>query len=177
VSPKSQSQKWYDRDCKQMYSQIKSLSSCIKKSPNNLGLIHKYRLLRKSYKKLLNRKKYAFRDNVFKMLDNVENNDPKKFWDIYNDLCDVKKSSGKNPISAREWWNHFSVLMNKNIRNIDTNFDDSINNFWDTCDFSKHELDFDITVEEVIKASHNLKKNKSPGVDGIRNEMLKGGSA
>ena len=66
--------------------------------------------------------------------------------------------------------------MNRNISHQDKKFEHFINNFaLNLNDNDIKSLDYDITSSEVIKAALKLKKGKAPGVDGIRNEMLKEG--
>lgn len=166
--------KWYDIDCKRLYRQLQSLARSIKKQPYNMPLIQEFRCLKKRYKKLLNKKKQVFRDNIFSMLDNMQQNNPKAFWNLYDDLC-VSSTSSNNPIKPKEWLDHFSTLMNRNITHNDKHFETTLNNLWDKYDFSDNELNFKITHDEIIKAGLKLKNNKAPGIDGIRNEMLKEG--
>jgi hypothetical protein len=124
---------------------------------------------------MLSVKKSTFRNNIFKMLDNLESNDPKAFWSIYEDLCDKKKSI-QNPISPKQWWSHFLTLMNRNLPHNDTHFEDFINDYVRNSDsFNNDKLDHFITESEVITAARLLKKGKSAGMDGIRPEMLKAG--
>ena len=167
--------KWYDKDCKLSFRQLQSLARNIKKQPSNMFLVHKFRYMKKQYKKLLNVKKQRFRDNIFDMLDNMQENNPKAFWNLYDDLCSSSQTDSTNPISPKKWLDHFSTLMNRNIAHSDKDFEASLNNLWDHYDFSDNELNFIITPDEVIKAGLKLKNNKAPGVDGIRNEMLKEG--
>lgn len=176
--PKSgcKKKKWYDQDCKTLFHNLKSLARSIKAQPRNITLVHDYRRLQKKYKNLLNSKKHMFRASIFKRLDEMESNDPQAFWKIYEDLCDSKKSSNQTPISPKQWWNHFLSLMNRNISHKNKNFEDLINNC--LTDFDNNDvntLDYDITCSEVIEAALHLKRGKAPGIDGIRNEMLKAG--
>ncbi len=172
---KRKSCKWYDRDCKLLYRQLQSIARNIKKQPFNMNLIHKFRYMKKRYKKLLNVKKQAYRENIFDMLDNLHQNNPKAFWDLYDDLCTDSQATSTNPISPKKWLDHFSTLMNKNLTHSDKQFEASLNNLVDKHDLSDHELNFKITQDEIIHAAHQLKNNKAPGIDGIRNELLKEG--
>ena len=104
----------------------------------------------------------------------MKKNDPTVFWNIYSSLCDKAKSSTDNPLSAKDWWDHFSSLMNRNLSHPDANFNDLVNSFNFDTSF-EHELDYDITLSEVIDAASHLKRGKAPGSDGIRTEMLKEG--
>ena len=172
------SHKWYDDDCRQTHRKLNSISRCIRKNPTNaVNLIDSYRALRRKYRKLLKSKKHAFRSNIFNMLDNLESKDPKAFWNLYNELTGQQKHSDSN-ISASEWWSHFNMLMNRTIKHKDTDFEQSIEAFWSTFDInSASELDSEITHDDIRNAIKSLKCRKAPGLDGIRNEMLKLGSS
>ena len=81
-----------------------------------------------------------------------------------------------NPISPKQWWSHFTNLMNRNIPHIDTNFESFIDTFIDNLSVDDViSLDYHITPSEVAKAARLLKNGKAPGIDGIRSEMLKVG--
>jgi hypothetical protein len=68
--------------------------------------------------------------------------------------------------------------MNRNLSHNDVNFEQYINNFWANFDNSSPgELDSEISIDEVLEAILSLKNKKSPGVDCVRNEMLKIGAA
>ena len=64
--------------------------------------------------------------------------------------------------------------MNRDLSHPDANFNDLVNRFNFDTSF-EHELDYDITLGEVIDAASHLKRGKAPGTDGIRTEMLKEG--
>jgi len=172
--PRKRKQKWYDIDCKLLFRQLQTLARKIKKQPSDMSLVHEFRRTKKHYKKLLNKKKQVFRDNIFDMLDNMQQSDPKAFWNLYDELC-VSHTNSTNPITPKEWLEHFSTLMNRNINHNDEHFEASLNNLWNNYDYSDNEINFSITQDEIIKAALKLKNNKAPGVDGIRNEMLKEG--
>lgn len=94
--------KWYDSDCKTLCKKIKSLGRDIKGSPANHVLIHSFNKTKKQYKKLLDRKKNEFRNHIFKSIENLQDNNPKAFWRLYDELSDKNKEVD-NPISPREW--------------------------------------------------------------------------
>ena len=177
IKKKATSHNWYDKDCETVHKQLKSLARCIKKSPLQLSLISDYRSLKKHYSKLLKRKKNVFRSNIFNMLDNLESTNPKAFWDLYHELCGKGQKPINTSITPDQWWNHFQKLMNRNLPHNNAHFDNFINKFWENYHQTHNGvLDFEITTDEVLKAIKALKGKKSPGMDCIRNEMLKSGA-
>ena len=173
---KNRKKKWYDNDCKHMYCQLKSLARLIiRQTPTNLALVHQYRNLRKSYSRLLSKKKVAFRKSIFDRLDKLQSDNPQALWELYEELCE-KKQVADNLISPKQWWSHFTNLMNRNIPHIDTNFESFIDTFIDNLSVGDViSLDYHITPDEVAKAARLLKNGKASGIDGIRSEMLKVG--
>ena len=172
----TKNKQWFDQDCKTLYKKIRSISRLIKSQPLNLTLVHEYRSLRKCYKKLLNKKSSLFRAKIFHQLDTLQSNDPKAFWKLYEELGD-KKPRVKNPIAPKQWLNHFITLMNRNIQHTDKNVESMIDHFVSGFNYdSSFILDNPFTNSEIIKAVRSLKNGKAPGIDGIRNEMLKVGT-
>jgi len=168
--------KWYDNDCKTLYDQLSSVIRCFRRDVTNTYLLDRYRHLKKKYKKLLNYKKSEFRNCIFSKLDTLQSKDPKAFWNLYNDMCDTKSTSN-NIIPPIEWWNHFNSLMNRNLLHSDPELENLVDNVW--LNFSSQineDLDYEISIEEVTHAISNLKNKKAPGLDCIRNEMLKSAS-
>ena len=98
-----------------------------------------------------------------------------KLSGIFTMIC-VKRNAShlqKIPLVQKEWWNHFVKLMNKNLHHPDINFSSMVDNFWSNAKLDVHQLDHEFTCDEIIKAAKHLKKNKAPGIDGVRTEMLK----
>ncbi len=115
---------------------------------------------RKDYKRILNKKKAQFRVKIFEQIDQIEQDDPKKFWDLYNDLSESSKSM-ENPTSPSEWWNHFNYLINRSQRHRNEQFQKYVDHF---CTNNKDktfcELDFTISDSEKRNTIKKLKIEK-----------------
>ena len=86
----------------------------------------------------------------------------RSFWKILNKL-NVKTNENipKKGISRTRWKNHFESLFTAKTK---TDIPPSPT--------ESGRLDFEITPEELEKASYILRPMKSTGIDGISNEMI-----
>jgi exonuclease III len=175
---KKRNKKWYDRDCKTLYRELKSQGYKLCCDPYNKQLLIKYRCLKKEYKKLLCRKKRQYHSNLIKLLSEAEEKNPNAFWEVYDKFNELEAVHRESPISPSEWLDHFKNLMNKTYSQPDPVFETQI------CEFIKNneesifnELNFKFTENEVNKAIKHLKNGKASGIDSIKAEMLKSGSA
>jgi len=94
--------------------------------------------------------------------------------DLKDDINIVDQSE---KVSHESWMSYFSNLFSikKQFENQNKLFTDLLKEVGKQGTFS--ELDFRITEKEISQAILTLKNNKSAGLDGIRNEMLKCGQS
>lgn len=171
-SRKRSSKNWYDSDCRQVQRDLSKLGSQLTKDPYNVDLQVKYRFERKKYKRLLKRKKVSFQNKLLHKLTSLENEKPKVFWKIFDELNSFNKVNKSNTISAEEWIKHFQGVVHKNVVNDD--FTSDIAAFiQDNVDKTFCELNFKINATEIIQAISKLKNGKSSGNDSLLNEMIK----
>ncbi|MCG8429717.1 MAG: reverse transcriptase family protein [Candidatus Omnitrophica bacterium] len=173
-SKPSLDKKWFDSECRNTLNDLKRLASQLRKDPYNVNLIQLYRNSRKTYKRLLRHKRNHFQKNILSQLEKMKNDKPRAFWNLFNDLVELDKSttSGSQNITASDWVHHFSNLLNKNIAS-DVEEDNLSLFINDNQSKIFNELSYRITQTEVTKAIKGLKNGKSCGVDGILNEMIK----
>ena len=101
-------------------------------------------------------------------------NDPEAYLKLLKGL--KEESSVTDPsqsISVDDWLHHFSKLydIKQSFVNKNEHFEKNLDSISHLKTFS--DLDIRITNKEVLLAIRNLKSNKSSGLDGIKNEMLK----
>ena len=120
-------------------------------------------------------RKRQFKQNILDQLDEMRDNDPKKYWNLIRSL-ENEEDLNHNSIPEDKWHSYF-----KQLNAIPDNFKEQIDNInqkinaleENSASFS--ELDFRISEKEISEAIDKLKKNKAAGLDGIPNEIFKGG--
>jgi hypothetical protein len=111
-----------------------------------------------------------------KNLETLHAKDPNSYWKLIKELReDNDEQDPSTRISHDRWISHFSNLLS-----IDQKFTPQDLYFRNLCDQSEKSktfslLDCRITEKEIIYAVTKLKNNKSAGLDGIKNEMIKAG--
>ena len=91
---------------------------------------------------------------------------PKQFWKHINSFRKGPNLKTQS-ISIDQFAEHFKSLSNKSNTNLTFNFNADISQ-----NDEVEELDRDISLEEIEKAIHSLKRGKSPGFDGILSDFL-----
>ena len=71
----------------------------------------------------MKQKKAAFKSEIVDQLDSLSEKNPGEYWKLYNKLNDLDKQHKDNPISAAEWFSHFSKLMMSAQQNQTTEMD------------------------------------------------------
>lgn len=167
--------KWYSQDCLRMKNSLSRLSKQIKKEPFNRDLQNQYRHLFQSYKSTLNKREREYSNKLKKLLLEMENSNPKEFWNLIGKMKENNNVGKKQPLlSDSEYQSYFNKLYkNKTIdssENIelgtllkDTNIDIS------------SYLNKDLTEKEILDAASSLKGGKAAGLDRIIYEFLKHG--
>ena len=93
----------------------------------------------------------------------VNKKDQKLFWKLLDKLQNKSDDIIKNNISAQKWKNHFeSILQSKSPLGKYPSDSQEVG-----------PLDYDIDLEEMLKASYVLKCNKASGYDSLSNEIIK----
>ena len=103
----------------------------------------------------------------------MHDDNPKKYWQLINELQGKSQNQDGNCISACDWTSHF-----KNLNEVKEKFKDRIKEIDQNVkqleqEHCFNELDFAMTESEIAKAIAQVKANKSPGIDCISNNMIK----
>lgn len=168
--------KWYDKDCKCLFREVKSAKNVFNKNVFNNTLREKYDSKFREYKKLVKYKRRKYNVNLTNMLSNVMDNEPQTAWKIVNELKNDSLPADKaEKINRSQWYMHFRDLLRDSANKIDSDRQKDIREQLTNYEKSHQEghLDYEITEKEVIDACHKLKNNKASAYDIIKNEMLK----
>ena len=167
---------WDDEMVTLKYKKQKSLRE-LRKDPNENVLL-RYRNARKVYKSKIKQKKAEMKQRNRETAESCKN--PSEFWKFVKSRAKVKRCI--NTISCDEWKLYFEQLLNCN-KITDQNFEEDIKVYmeWhdENCDICLNGngnddlVNCDITIEEVADTVNSFVMSKSPGLDGVTNDILK----
>ena len=163
---------WFDVDCKNLKRTVQKNLRHFRKTKRDREK-DVYIQNRKQYKQMIYCKRKEFNKRKIKHIRSNINN-PSIFWREVNKVCKTTRS--KNNISLEAWHNHFKTLYNNiNISHPDDSCFNSptvVYNELNNPD-QDHELNSEISEQEIGESIANLKRKKSAGHDEICNEMMK----
>ena len=156
---------WFDDECKTARKAVRLVES------QNGCTSNQAEVANKIYKALLRKKKRRWLESSMEELQLNLKRDPKNFW---NKIHGPNKGASPD-ISLSEWTSYFTELFDTQM---DLNSVAHAGSFVNLADGPHTEavptwLCQDFTPEEVFDVIHNLRKNSSPGVDGIPAEWFK----
>ena len=175
---KQKTKPWFSDD-------LMTLRKCLKKAGQDLvnncrddTFRQRFFKLKKKFKTEVRRKKREFKQGLYDRLVRLSKDNPKEYWDLFNEIknCDSSSNninSENCPIKDEEWIRHYKHLLgpkkmdDSRVKSVS----DQIKHILQQPYFS--ELDYSISVDELLNASKSLKNNKSAGLDQISNEMIK----
>ena len=172
---KIHSKKWFDTECVTLKKEVKSLLNAINRNPFNTQLRQKYYGKSKEYNKILKRKRKAYKTKlVTKLHDMIEEN-PSALWDTLQQIKESDNAMKQDRIylNINKWTEHLQKLIGSEP-DINPERKTQIKQMTERLQYqSNHFLDKPISLEEIRNTIKTLKNKKSPGKDGITNEMIK----
>ena len=165
LSPRNRNRKkWYDDECRKLKSKLNIAKKGLQTRPFDQNALSNYLTCRKRYKRCLKRAEKQFKNHLLDKLLALENENPKEYWKIVGKMrCwNCEKSDPVDAIKTHRWIKHFETLFGK----------DSSSHLDECKSVVFNELNFHIKQQEISSAINSLKRNKSPGIDGIVNEFL-----
>ena len=166
---------WYTTGLDQLRKELKDTGYKLCLYPRDTILRGHFFSTQRRYRKACKQERRRFKNKLLYMLDELESNDPKEYWNL------VKKIAGsdKGELSHLDpdlFYQHYKDLNNREVISSSQNAPifAELESLEQTPIFN--ELDNRITEKEVTKSLRLLKNGKASGVDLISNEMLKAGS-
>ncbi|CAC5379319.1 unnamed protein product [Mytilus coruscus] len=152
----------FDSECESVYRNLIQSSRSLSKGSVNEEKLKNYYGQKKQFKKLVRKKTRQYKAKLLDSLLELEDKNPKAYWDIINKFkySDKDISDQSSNIPSDEWYNYFDKLLNVDCSNEQDNFPSRYNVL----------LDYDINMQEVLKALKSLKNNTS--VDNEENENI-----
>ena len=182
VGRKNERSAWWDEEVKRLVKEKKRLFEAVlaERSERN---VEEYKRMKRQVKRVVREKKNALDERDGEKMSRQFRENKKLFWSSVNKKRStreqmsmrVKDSEGNLLVEqgavSKRWKEYFQGLLN-----VDTGRGAQL---LDVRNENGNDLvGFEIEVDDVELALKKLKKGKSPGVDGIKSEMLKyGGDA
>ncbi len=155
--------KWFNEQCKATKARLKILTKAVQKKPLDRHIRENLVGARKAYKTACRKAESSFRKRMLKSL--LEENDPKKFWEMINKMKNwsENKPDPSNSIPPDQWKKHFTDLLNT----------DDQEKFTVPDNIPPHELDRHVTQKELENALNRAKDGKAFGPDLTIMEYIK----
>ena len=160
---------WFDNECLNLKRKVNKLLRIFRVHQSTFNR-QQYVTKRNEYNSFLRFKKYMFSVDKLSKISNLSNKQPRIFWSEIRTIIGTTKQSLNSNIEIEQWFTHF-----KNIFQFDSPLPSICNEDMPTYVNSEHDLDIlnsPITDYEVLTAISSLKHEKSPGHDGVLNEMI-----
>ena len=148
---------WFDAECRKLKTEIPGLGHELKKSRCETKTREKLFLEKRKLKKTIKKKKFEYKKSIIDQI-NTNNKNPKLFWKLLDKLS-INSKLQKHCVQNKDLVNYFH---GKSVSEAKYPIDNTENGL----------LDYEIIMDELKEASNILKPEKSPGLDGIDNEML-----
>ena len=159
---KKNNRPWFDNECKKIKREILDCGKTLRSAPHAVCVREKIYVLKKKLRNLVRKKKQAFQTAIIdEMCTNLSHGEQKKYWKQLKRL-DTSKDSNKY-IPDYTLISHFREILQ----------DDDIKLKYSKQNGEEGILDYEITDEELKRATKILKLGKGIGIDNIYNEMIR----
>ncbi len=162
----------FDSSCQEVKDHLSYIKVLVERYPQNRDIKKSFYQTRKIFYKKLKQTESNFRKGVLEKLSELKDSNPTEYWSLLKSIKSEGQSN-EDPIKPKVWLEHFKQLLSVPI----SDKDQFCNLLHDTENLLKHRdiLDTPFTENEILTTIQKLKNKKSPGPDGILNEMLKAG--
>jgi exonuclease III len=154
---------------------FRSLASQLSKKTNNFDIRSQLFSTKKKINRLVKKANTTQKQNLFKKLENMHENDPKAYWKTIQDIVDNNQPTLNFPNDLQhKLHEHFKTLnqQKEDLLTDTTALKEELELLENHLDHHT-PLDNHIKTSEIVQAIKKLKYNKTSGLDQISNEMLK----
>ena len=165
--------KWFDYDLIKKRKSLISKGELLSRFPWDPIVKGSYYECYREYNKLSKYKQRQFKQKILDSLDNLRDENPKSYWNLIKELKEDNSDGPEHSVEKNAWFTYFQSLNinSDKFKGRLEEIDKKLEKLEKSPTFC--ELDFKITLKEVLDAISKLKNNKSAGPDGIPNEILK----
>ena len=168
---------WFTNDLVALKRNLKQVGAEFVKNTKDNTLRQRFFKLKKRFKMEVKHKKRQFKQSLYDKLEKISTENPKEYWELFDKLKSCPKNSNQVnndcPIKDEEWIAHYLKLLGPQQYNSDRMKEVRDETFGIEKEPYFSELDYSISITEIMDASRSLKNNKASGLDCIRNEMVK----
>ena len=93
-----------------MKRQVERAAYSLRKHSKDPIVRGRYFTIKKTFKKLVRKKEYEFRNNVLNQISQMESNNPNKFWEMANELRTAKRNNYIDNIEPKKWYSWLREL-------------------------------------------------------------------
>jgi exonuclease III len=171
---RSPRKKWFDESCLKQRKEVRSLLNALNRNPFDRSIREKYFLANKKYNHFIRRKKREYKNSIVRVLNEAIEKDPNSMWKLIKELKESETPSNfhQEKLNKSKWLAHLECLLGKEI-NINKNRESMLKEHISRLNNENTKFEQPITISEISSAAKNIKSKKSPGKDGITNDMIK----
>ena len=117
----------HNETCSNIRSQLHYVKTLKERYPNNKDIREQYYGIKRIFEKEIKKHKTKVKGELLDKMNSFHDKDTKKYWDIFNELRNVKSNATDCPISADDWVNHYKDLYYKSP-DLDCDIKDDLKN-------------------------------------------------
>jgi exonuclease III len=153
---------WFNDKCRTLYKAYRSVLRCFNRTRSNADRV-KLAAAKRVYKREEQRLKRIYQRHEGNMLSLMKRTNPRQFYKLFN----KRNKRMPNNLSTTDFYDFFKQLMQGENTSSNASGDEQQAS---TARFD--ELDKDFDANEILNEISRLKRDKSPGADGLLNEMF-----
>lgn len=158
-----QNNKWFNTECKMtrvFFHRCKRRYSSVRNNDTKTSFLQ----ASKNYKSVIRKSVMKHKREVRRKIRNMRSNSPKDYWNYINSLNDCVNTTDVDCGIFFDYFKNLNASIDDENLDIDANFPNV---------HLDHNLNTEISVEEIKKCINKLKSGKACGLDNVFNEYIK----